>query len=231
MTQTDILFCIMLELKIKKREISENLKKLRKNGLLPAVFYGKKEKTMPISLQARDFKKIWKKAGESTVVILSGVGDPKEALIHSIDFDPVLDIPRHIDFYVIEVGAKVQVNVPLEFIGESRAVKELGGNLVKVLHSIEIKVSTKDLPQHIEADISGLVDFTCKITAKDIKLPKSAELVTKSDEVIALVAEISEEKEEDTAAPDLDSIEVEKKGKEEVAEDGSETVKDKKKEK
>ena len=91
----------MLELKIKKREVSENLKKLRKNGILPAVFYGKKEKAEPISLQARDFKKIWKKAGETTVITLSGVGDSKEALIHSIDFDPVSDIPLHIDFYII----------------------------------------------------------------------------------------------------------------------------------
>ena len=221
----------MLELKIKKRKVSENLKKLRKNGILPAVFYGKKEKAEPISLQARDFKKIWKKAGESTVITLSGVGDSKEALIHSIDFDPVSDIPLHIDFYIIEVGAKVQVNVPLEFTGESRAIKELGGNLVKVLHNIEIKVSAKDLPQHIEVDISGLIDFTCKVTTKDIKLPKSAELVTKSDEVIALVAKVSEEKEEEIETPNLDSIEVEKKGKKEDDEEENEAIKNSKKEK
>jgi len=121
--------------------------------------------------------------------------------------------------------------VPLEFTGESRAIKELGGNLVKVLHNIEIKVSAKDLPQHIEVDISGLIDFTCKVMAKDIKLPKSAELVTKSDEVIALVAKVSEEKEEEIETPNLDSIEVEKKGKKEDDEKESEAIKDNKKEK
>lgn len=211
---TDILI-VMLELKAEKREEIGKPKKLRKAGFLPAVFYGKKEKTTPISVLAKDFEKLYKKAGESTVIILSGVGKPKEVLIHDVDFDPVTNVPRHADFYVLEEGKKVNVNVPLEFVGESRAVKDLGGNLVKVLHDIEIEVAPKDLPQHLEVEISGLVDFTSKIFAKDIKLPDSAELITKPDEVVALVAKAVEEKEEEIVEPDLESIEVEKKGKKE----------------
>ena len=72
-----------------------------------------------------------------------GVGEPKEALIHDIDIDPVTSIPRHADFYIIEKGKKVQVKVPLEFTGEALAIKELGGTLVKVLHDIEIEVTPK----------------------------------------------------------------------------------------
>lgn len=214
----------MLELKVEKRETNMPTtvvkpRNLRKVGKLPAVFYGKKEKAVSISVLFRDFEKVYKDAGESTVIKLVGVGEPKEALIHDIDFDPVKDIPRHIDFFVLEKGAKVDVNIPLEFIGESSAVKNLGGNLVKVLHSIEIKVSPKDLPKHLSVDISGLVDFESKILAKGIKLPESAELITKPEEVVALVAEAVEEIEETVEAPDLNSIEVEKKGKEEVKEE------------
>ena len=208
----------MLELKIEKREEIGKPKKLREAGVLPAVFYGKKEEATPISVSARDFEKLYKEAGESTVVTLSGIGKPKEVLIHEVDFDPVTSVPRHVDFYVLEEGKKVQVNVPLEFIGEAPAIKELGGNLVKVLHDIEIEVAPKNLPKNIEVDISGLIDFTSRVFAKDIKLPESAELITKEDEVAALVAEAVEEKEEEVAAPDLESIEVEKKGKEEGVE-------------
>lgn len=209
----------MLELKIEKREEIGKPHKLRKAGFLPAVFYGKKEKAIPISISVRDFEKLYKKAGESTVVFLSGIGEPKESLIHDVDFDPVSGIPRHVDFYIIEKGTKVHVNVPLEFIGESQAVKGQGGNLVKVLHSIEIEVAPKDLPQHLDVQISGLIDFTSRVVAKDIKLPEGARLITKSDEVVALVAEAVEEKEEEVAAPDLSAIEVEKKGKKEEKED------------
>ena len=206
----------MLELKIEKREDIGKPNKLREAGVLPAVFYGKKEKATPISLSARDFERAYKEAGESTVIILTGLGDPKEVLVQDVDFDPVKSTPRHVDFFVLEKGAKVQVKVPLEFIGEAPAVKG-GGNLVKVLHDIEIKVAPKDLPQHLDVDISGLIDFTSRIVAKDLKLPESAEFITNEDEVVALVAEAVEEKEEEVVAPDLESIEVEKKGKDEEA--------------
>ena len=131
-----------------------------------------------------------------------------------------------------EKGAKVQVNVPLEFVGESPAVKG-GGNLVKALHDIEIKVAPKDLPKSLDVDITGLVDFTIRVLAKDIKLPESAELVTKEDEVVALVAEAVEEVIEEVVVPDLDSIEVEKKGKEEEAgaEGGEKAAEEKKEDK
>jgi large subunit ribosomal protein L25 len=205
----------MLELKIEKREEIGKPKKLREAGFLPAVFYSAKEKSTPISVSYRDFEKVYKEAGESTVITLSGIGKPKEVLIHEVDFDPVTSIPRHADFYVIEEGKKVSVKVPLEFTGEASAVKDLGGNLVKVLHDIEIEVPPKDLPQHLDVDISGLVDFTSRVFAKDIKLPASAELITKEDEVVALVAEAVEEVEEVVETPDLESIEVETKGKEE----------------
>lgn len=208
----------MLELKIEKRKNIGKTQELRESGVLPAVFYGKKEKATPISLLASDFEKVYKVAGESTVIVLNGIGEPKEVLIQAVDFHPVTNLPRHIDFYVLEEGAKVHIKIPLEFIGESPAVKGLGGNLIKVLHDIEIKVAPKDLPKSLVVDISGLVDFTNKIFAKDIKLPKSAELITKEDEVVALVSEAVEEKEEEAVAPDLASIEVEKKGKEETEE-------------
>jgi large subunit ribosomal protein L25 len=209
----------MLELKAEKRDKIGKLRKFRAYGRMPAVFYGGKEKSTPISISAHDFEKIWKQAGESTVISLSGIGEPKEALIHDIDLDPVTEKPRHADFYILEKGKRVQVEVPLEFTGVAPAIKELGGTLVKVLHEIEIDVMPKDLPKEIEIDVSPLVDFESRIFVKDIKLPGDAKALTRADEVVALVSEVIEEIEEAPAeAPDLSTIEVEKKGKEEKEE-------------
>ncbi len=180
---------------------------------MPAVFYGKKEKSTPISITKSKFKKIWKEAGESSVIELSGKGIEAEALIQDVDFDPVTDEPRHADFYVFEKGKKISINAPLEFVGVSPAVKDLGGTLVKVMYELEIEAMPKDLPHSINVDISSLVNFDSIISAKDIKLPEGVFLITKPDEVIASVYEAKEEVEE--AAPvDLASIEVQKKGKE-----------------
>lgn len=212
----------MFELKAEKRSAvgTAAIKSLRKAGKLPAVLYGAKEKATPIALSEREFSKVFRSAGETSVINVSGLGDTKETLIYDVDTDPVTGVVRHVDLYAIEKGKKVEIEVPLEFVGVSPAMKDLGGGLVKVLHSIEIEVEPRNIPHSIAVDISSLVDFNSQIFAKDVVLPTGAALVTKSDEVVALVAEAKEEVEEAPAAIDLSSIEVEKKGKEETATEG-----------
>lgn len=201
-------------LQVRKRQGKKTLKELRGGKEMPAVFYGPKEEATPIAIQVDEFKRLWNKAGESTVIHLTGDDIDKEALIYEVDFHPVTGEPRHADFYVMEKGKKVSVNVPLEFVGVSPAVKELSGVLVKVLHELEIEVLPKDLPQHLEVDISGLKDFESRILAKDIAIPEGAELITDPEETVALVDEVKEE-EEPAEAPSLEDIEVEQKGKKE----------------
>ena len=126
-------------------------------------------------------------------------------------------MPRHADFYAIEKGAKVEVAVPLSFIGESPAVKA-GANLVKVMHELEIEAEAADLPHEIEVDISTLENIGDQIHVSDIKLPKGVVAQVEGDEVVALTQEVEVEPEEPTGGPDMDSIEVEQKGKGDEAE-------------
>lgn len=204
----------MLKLAIEKRDAGSKPKKIRENGKIPAVFYGRKEKTASVVLSKKDFEKVWKEAGESSVIELSGVGDDKEALIHDVDVDPVSGDVRHADFYIIEKGKKLNVKVPFEFEGEAPAVKELNGTLVKVLYELEIEVLPKDLPQNIIIDVSPLATFESRILVSDIKLPEGVETTVSPEEVVALVSEVIEEVEEEVETPDLEDIEVEQKGKE-----------------
>ena len=203
----------MLKLNVENREKSQKINGLRKAGKMPAVFYGKKDKSTPITITKSEFRKVWKEAGESSVIELVGTGIDAQALIYDVDLDPVTDVPRHADFYVFEKGKKITVNVPLEFSGVAPAVKDLGGTLVKVMHELEIEAMPKDLPHSINVDISSLLNFDSQITAKDIKIPEGVTLLTKSDEVVVSVYETKEEVEE-VAPVDLASIEVQKKGKE-----------------
>jgi large subunit ribosomal protein L25 len=181
---------------------------------MPAVFYGPKEESTAIAINKEIFKKLWKDAGESTIIELKGDGIDKEALIYGVDFHPVSGEPRHADFYVIEKGKKITVKIPIEFIGVAPAVKELGGVLVKVAHEIEIEVAPKDLPQHIDVNIESLKDFESQILAKDVLIPAGAELVTNGDDIVAIINEAKEDVEENIA-PSVEDIEVEKKGKKE----------------
>jgi len=139
-------------------------------------------------------------------------------LIHEVDLDPLTNQPRHVDFYAVTKGEKVQVAIPIEFVGESPAV-EAGANLVKVLHEIEIEADPMNLPHEFTVDLSVLATVNDQIHVRDIKLPSGVTLVTDAEEVIALVQEVAAEKEEVAEPADITSVEVEKKGKEEGAEE------------
>lgn len=190
------------------------LDSVREAGMMPAVFYGPKEASTSISVPLSDFKKVWKKAGESSVIILKEGKDEHEALIHEVDIHPLSGEPRHADFYVIEKGKKVTVHIPLVYVGVSPAVKDKGGILVKVHREIEIEAAPRDLPHELSIDISKLVEFSDVIHAKDIVLPAGVDLKINPEEVVTAISEPKEEKEEAPAAIDMSAIEVEAKGKE-----------------
>ncbi len=204
----------MLTLAYKNRE-KATLHAIRKEGGMPAVFYGPKEQSTPIAIKEGDFKKVWNEAGESSIITLKGNGgEEHEALIHDVDTHPVTGAPRHADFYVIEKGKKLEINVPLEFVGVSEAVKSMGGTLVKVLHEVEIEALPKDLPRELTVDISALATLESQILAKDIKLPAGVTLITGPEEVIASIA-VTKVEEEEVKTLDVDAIElVDQKGKE-----------------
>lgn len=203
----------MLVLDVKKREkIGKSSVALGKTGEMPAVVYGPKQEAISIVIPTRAFQKIWKKGGESSVIVLKGLGEDKETLIHDVDFDPVTDQPRHADFYAIEKGKKVKVGVPIEFVGTSVAVKELGAVLVKVLHELEIEVLPKDLPHVLEVDLSPLSTLGSQLLVKDVKAASGVKILNNLDDVIVIASEVKEEVVE-VAPVDLTAIEVEKKGK------------------
>ncbi len=188
---------------------------VRKSGSIPAVFYGPKETSTPIVVDTIQFKKTWKKAGSSSVIILKDeAGNEHESLIHEVDIHPLTDEPRHADFYVIEKGKKVKVAVPLVFEGVSPAVKDLAGILVKVRRDLDIEAAPRDLPQNIIVDISKLALLTDVILAKDLPVPAGVEIKIGGDEVIASIAVAKEEVEEAPTPIDVSAIEVEAKGKE-----------------
>ena len=205
----------MNTLDIQGRDKKENLETLREAGFLPAVFYGKKTESTSISINTAQFLKVWKEAGESGVVTLKDKKGSHDCLIQSVDLNPLNEQPIHVDFYVFEKGKKREVDVPLEFTGISKAVKDLGGNLIKVMHEVKVLADPQNIPHSLEVDISGLDTYSDRVLASDIKLPTGVELVEKSTEVVAFVEEARIEEVKEEAPVDLSTIEVEKKGKKE----------------
>lgn len=194
----------MLALEVQVRDPKETPDELRARGIVPAVMYGHNEPAQSISVNAGVLEGIWRDAGETTVITLKGLKGDKETLIHDAQVHPVTGKLIHVDFLVLEKGKKIEISVPLEFVGEAPAEKA-GHSLNKALHEVEIEVAPAHLPHSLQVDISSLNEIGDHVTAAQIKLPTSATLVTDAEEIVVSVTgheeESTEEAKTEEAAP------------------------------
>ena len=180
-----------IELKGKKRELkAQTNDSLRKKGLAPAILYGVGINSLPITLNIKEFEKVFKEAGMNSLVNLKLDDDSQHpVLIHEVLRHPVTENVQHADLYQVNFKETVTTNVPLVFIGESFAVKDSGGVLVKNIHEIEIEALPTDLPHQLEVDLSKLKTFEDRILVSDILAPAGVKVLTSSDEIVALASE------------------------------------------
>lgn len=196
---------------------------LRSAGLVPAVYYGGGAESTSIAVDYLEFVKLYREAGESTLIDLITESGTESVLVQDLQQDPVSGKVIHVDFKVIEKGKTIEVTVPLEFTGESPAVKGGLGSLNTVLQEVDIEVLPSQLPSELIVDISTLVDTTSQILVKDIPL-ENGTFITDEESVVAVISAAREESEDDQESEEIDfsQIQVEKKGKEEEGESESE---------
>lgn len=172
----------------KKREVlGKAVKQLRKAGEIPAVIYGKAKENQNLSLNRIEFEKLYRDHGTSAIILLDIDGNKKNVLIQEISFNPVNGLADHVDFYEVSMTEKITTMVPLNFIGDSSAVIELGGTLVTNKNEVEVECLPADLPPEIEVDITPLVDFETDIHVSDLKIPAGVEIKDDPEEMVATV--------------------------------------------
>lgn len=195
--------------------IGKKVKDIRKEGILPAVVYGHQQETTSISLNKRDFVKLYNEIGSSTLIDLTIDGEKShKALVHQIQRHPSSGNAIHVDFYQVNMKEKLQTNISLEFTGESAAVEVEGGSFLAIRDSVEVECLPDALIPHIEVDISPLITFEDSIRVSDIILPEGMTLITDPEETVAQVnpprsEEELEELEETPEETDVSSIESE----------------------
>jgi len=213
---------ISLSAKVRKN-LGKKVKILRKKDVLPVVLYGPKIKNLNLEIDAKEFEKVYKEAGESSLVSLDIEGQKQKflVLIHDIQFDPLTGKPIHIDFYQPSLEEETEVTVPIIFEGEAPAVKELGGTLVKNIGDVEVKALPQNLPHEIKLNIDSLKTFEDNIKISDLKIPPGVKILKDSEEIVVSVSP-PEKIEEELEKPIEEKVEevekIEKKLKEEEPE-------------
>jgi len=178
-----------VELGAKMRvERGRRVNKGRKEGLVPAVLYGKGIESISLWVSALDVKRFLKKSGESTILELTiDEKDKRNVLIADIQKDPVRGTFRHLDFIQVNMKEEIETEVELMYIGESEAVKALGGVLVKSIAKVMVKCLPANLPSHIDVDISVIKNFEDHITIKDLHIAKGVTIDLEDEVIVALV--------------------------------------------
>jgi len=208
----------MLTLPVKVRKDDEKPAALRKKGELLGVLYGPKIKNKSLKLDYKTFEKIYSEAGLSSLIFLDVEGEKSPVLIHDVQKDSLTSKFLHVDFYQPRLEEKIEAKIPLIFEGELRAVKDLGGTLIKNIQELEVKALPQNLPKEIIINVEDLKALGDNILIKDLKLPKEVEILREPDEIVAFIS-APEKVEEELKKPIEEKVEeVEKVGEKEKRE-------------
>lgn len=217
-----------LVLEARGRKVTgKKVAQLREQGIIPAVVYGHSIKPESLELDELPFVKVFKQAGESTLIDLSlDKQKPVKVLIQDVQYHPLTHKIMHVDFHQIKMTEKITTEVNLVFLGEAPAVKQLGGILVKNITALKVTCLPQDLIKEVKVDLTALKTLEDAIHVADLALPEKIELHNKPEETVVLVAPPRSEKEIEELAgaveeeKAIEEVEVAgQKEKEEEAED------------
>jgi len=204
-------------LKAEERKIiGKKVKTLRTAGKLPAVIYGSKIKPKSLQIKTTEFKKIYSAAGKNNLVDLIIGKTKRKILIQDVERDPVNDEIIHTDLYAIKMDEKIKTEIPLTFVGKSKAVKDKEGNLIIHKDKIEVEVLPRDLT-------TPLKTFEDIIKVSDLNIPPNMEVLSDKEDIVANVTPPRSEEElealEEEVEENVEDVEVTEEKKEEEGEE------------
>lgn len=174
------------------------------------MLYGHDLDSMSVQVEEKEFSRVFNQTGSTSLVMVTINSTEHPVLIREVQYHPLKNKALHIDFYQVRMDEEITAEVPLTFVGESAAVKDLGGVFVRNMDSIEVEALPQNLPHDIEVDISSLNTFEDIIHVRDLKLPEGVKTLQEIEEVVALVqepktqeqidADLAEEVKEEVAA-------------------------------
>ena len=192
-------------LQIEKRTIEgKKVKTLRTQGITPIHLYGSGIESLSMQADFKDLIGVLNNNGFSIPITLNDGENDILVFARGVQRHPLTEEILHVDFQVVSKDDEVEIEVPVNLIGESSAVKNLGGILIKLLETIKISSKVDKVPELIELDISSIESLEQSLLVSEIKVPEGVEILTDETFAIARVIppriEVEEEEAVDTEA-------------------------------
>lgn len=209
----------------RRNVIGKKVKVLRREGMLPAVIYGKHMDPLPIVLDLRSTTKILREVSRATILTIDVEGEEFTTLVRERQRGILTGDYEHIDFMAISMTETVRTQVNIFVEGKSPAEEEFGAVVMTGADNIEVEALPGDLPESLTVDVSVLTNIGDTITVADLVLPKGVSVLSEPTEMLAVltvpVAELMEEEEEEELDLDED-VEPEVIGREDEEEENEE---------
>ncbi len=183
------------------RDVSKNLNVLKNSGRIPAVFYGKNEKPVTISVDSKKFMALIEKEGANVIIELQLKDGKKTAIVKELQRHVLTQAPNHIDFQSISLTDKIEVMVPIHTEGVADGVKNFGGTMEHVIREIKVRCLPTEIPAKINVDVSPL-GIGQGITVANLPKIEGIEYVHDASSIVVnvLLQKVEEEKPADAAA-------------------------------
>jgi large subunit ribosomal protein L25 len=189
------------QLTVEKRTVlGKNVKKLRREGVLPGNVYGKGLPSIAIQMKTETFQDLYKQVGETGLIDVMVDGNRHPALVKNLQLKYPLRIPLHVDFYEVNLKEKVKTMVPLSVIGEPKAVTDKLGLLLQQLSEVEVEALPEELPENIEVNVEPLAAIDEQLTVGDLKVSGDVTILTDPAQIVVKIAEPVQEEPEEAAA-------------------------------
>ncbi len=190
-----------------RSEVGKSVRKLRKEGLIPANIFGQDFKSRSIKITLKDFIIAYKHAHETGIIYVNLEKESVPTLVTTLQKDPIRGSILHIDFRKVNLKQKIETHVPILIVGDEEAITKLGGELITQHDEILIEALPSDIPQNIEIDISTLTEIGSMIKISDLPKSEGYEIKEEPETVIVSVTAHKEESvEPETAAPETEVI-------------------------
>lgn len=191
--------------------------RLRAKGQVPAVAYGHGSKPEALSVDAKELERVYRHAGSNKMIALQvGEHKAKNVLLYDVQREVIKGALTHADFYVVRMDEVLHTEIPLHFVGESTAVYQGEGTLVKNLEAVEVECLPGDLPEAIVVDIAQLDDFEKTITLADLTIPAGVKLTAEDTDTLVAKVEAPRSDEEMAELDEALGDEVPESAKEEA---------------
>lgn len=169
-------------------------RRLRREGLIPGVVYGGKDKNVAVAVDPKALKRVLRsEAGRNTILKLDIAGSGStNAILKSWQVDPIKENFLHADFYRIAMDVVIRVTVPIHTVGEARGVKVDAGILELIMREIEVECLPGDIPERIDVDVSDL-GINGALRVSDLPENPKVKILEGADQVVVHVVSVKEE--------------------------------------